>query len=93
MKATKGELYKVEDFGDVSVENVYEYFHNQKNIDNINELLQYINFKTEEKKETINNDNILNGKHIYPTGKFNLKKDELKQKLQDMKNKQNENNQ
>lgn len=77
------ELLKIDDIGDISSESFYSWFHDEKNIALLDELLTYINIQEEEKVEIkdIKNNPLLD-KHVYPTGSFSLKKSELKQKLE-----------
>jgi DNA ligase, NAD-dependent len=77
------ELYNINDIGDVTANSIYNYFNSEQNQITLNELLKYIEFEQEEKKDTTNiQDSPLKGAKVYPTGKFNLKKDELKIKLE-----------
>jgi DNA ligase (NAD+) len=84
MKAQYIQLIQVKDFGDVTAGSVYDYFnlpynHNRKMV---NDLLEYVNIKKEEKKVGTTN-NIFSGKKIYATGTFqNWKKDEIKSLLE-----------
>lgn len=74
---------QIKDIGNVTAYSLRLWIDNKQNRDVVNQLLQYIAFKIEEKKEVITNtDNPLYNKHIYCTGKFNLKKEELKEKLE-----------
>jgi DNA ligase (NAD+) len=77
------QLLKINDIGDVSSENFFNWFNDEKNIKLLDELLNYINIEQEEKVEVkeIKNNPLL-GRHVYPTGTFVLKKTELKQKLE-----------
>jgi DNA ligase (NAD+) len=71
----------VQDFGKITSSAVYEYLFNKDNINQINELLKYVNIvKSEEKKPTNTiDDNPFKGKKAYGTGTFaNYKKEELK---------------
>lgn len=50
MDASFEDLMKIDDIGEIVAASVWEYFHNKKNIEMINELLQYINIIEDEKK-------------------------------------------
>lgn len=74
-------LLKMKDTGEVTANSIYEWFHNDNNIELFEALLEYLKFTDEEKIEVQIKENPLQGKSVYPTGKFTLKKDELKLKL------------
>lgn len=79
MVASIKELLQVEDFGDVTAENVYNYFRNNNNYLQVCELLKYVEIIQEKKKRVINTNSPLAGKKLYCTGVFeSYKKDELK---------------
>lgn len=80
ISASEYELMQVEDFGEITTKNVYNYFGDNKNLELVNRLLTYVDIKKpEEKKEVSNINNLFVGKKIYCTGSFlNYKKDELK---------------
>ena len=63
----KKDLYNVEDFGDVSVESVYNYFYNEVNNELVDKLLEYIEFTITETKIN-NNYKDLSGKIFVITG-------------------------
>ena len=85
MRAKIKDLLQVKDFGPIASENVYSYFMNNNNWIQVSELLKHIEFIKEEKKEVINvGENPFLGMHVYPTGKFQYKKDELKIKLESL---------
>lgn len=76
------DFIKIKDFGDVISSSIEYWF--DENIGFINELLnnEYIEFIDEIKEEVIIKENPLLNRSVYPTGKFSLKKDELKSKLE-----------
>ena len=79
------DLLKIKDIGDTTANNFYSWMHDENNISLLNQLLEYITFEKEKKVEVKQVDNnILQGKHVYPTGKFQLKKSELKEKLEQL---------
>jgi len=83
MTADIKELLKVEDFGPITAENVYNYFMDDKKYLQTVDLLCLLNIIKEEKKEVLNvEENPFKGKTIYLTGKFALKKDDLKVKVE-----------
>lgn len=81
-KAHFSDFIKIKDFGDV-VSSSIEYWFDE-NIGFVNELLNndYIKFIDKIKEEVFIKENPLLNKSVYPTGKFTLKKDELKAKLE-----------
>ena len=76
----------INDFGDITATSIYEYFQNEENMNMFLELLEYVNIIKEEKKEVLNVDseNPFYLKTVYASGKFALKKDELKIKLEEI---------
>ena len=67
--ATKEDLIKIKDIGDIVSDSIVSYFHDRKNIDNIEKLRKLnINFEYNQ-KETQNN--FLYGKKIVVTGSLN----------------------
>jgi DNA ligase (NAD+) len=78
----------IQDFGEITAQEIYNYFQDENNIKQIDELLDfYITIiRTEEKKP--NNqiiDNPLKGKKVYGTGTFaNYKKEELKSLIESL---------
>ncbi len=53
INANENELMQVEDFGEITTKNVYNYFRDDKNLELVNNLLIYVDIKKpEEKKET-----------------------------------------
>jgi DNA ligase (NAD+) len=83
MSANINELLQVKDFGDVTANKVYSYFNDEDNCLLVDGLLNHIEFIQEEKKGVVNvSENPFKGKTIYLTGKFSLKKDELKAKVE-----------
>jgi len=80
-KASISELLKIKDIGDVTAESIYNFFNKDKEaIALLNSLLSYITFIENEIKNNteVNTSNPLYGKKVYPTGKFTLKKSEIK---------------
>ena len=84
MSAKVKDLLLVKDFGPIASENVYSYFMDNDNWIQVSELLKYIEIIKEEKKEVVNVniENPFYMKTVYASGKFALKKDELKVKLE-----------
>ena len=76
---------RIEDFGQITADALYKYFKDEENMNQVNELLQYITIKQEEKKGDVVVDNPFNGKKIYATGTFaNFKKEEIKTLLESL---------
>jgi DNA ligase (NAD+) len=83
LNAKADELYKIEGIGDITVNNYLSYFNNSDNENIVEKLIDILEFETEEPKMVIEiQDNPFKGKSVYPTGKFTLKKEELKAKLE-----------
>ena len=85
LKATKSYMnfVSIDDFGDITATSIYEYFQNEENMKMFLELLECVNIIKEEKREVLDvTDNPFLGKTIYLTGKFALKKDDLKVKVE-----------
>lgn len=83
-KATIDQLLKVNDIGDTVANSIYNWFNNDTNKQLLNELLQYITFVEDEKKNAseIKENPFLN-KKVYCTGTFaNYKKEQLKSILE-----------
>lgn len=78
------DLLKMEDCGEVVANSVYNWFHDTSNIEVLGYLTQMeLTFIEDKPKEIVNvEDNPLKDRHIYPTGKFNLTKSELKLQLE-----------
>ena len=76
MKATILELNNIPDIGDEISNSVYNYFHDEKNIDLINELKE-LGLNTKYLGKTIDNPNVKD-KSFVITGTLNIKRDELK---------------
>src|SRR5574344_350669 len=75
----------MKDCGEIVANSIYEWFHNQCNLTMLGYLTQCeLIFEEDKKVEVQNNDNILFGKKVYPTGKFSLNKTELKIKLEEL---------
>ena len=85
LEATKSpnNFTSIEDIGDVTSISVYKYFKNKDNLDQIKELLTYVNIKKEEKKVITNSKSVFAGCKVYCTGSFvSHKKEELKSILE-----------
>ena len=81
---TVEDLLKMKDCGEVVANSIVEWFHNNDNVDLVNSFIDEIDFITEEKVEVIAKENPLKDMKVYPTGKFTLKKSELKNKLEEL---------
>lgn len=80
-QADVNDLLQIKDIGDVTAESIYNFFNKDKEaIALLNSLLSYITFIENEIKNNteVNTSNPLYGKKVYPTGKFTLKKSEIK---------------
>ena len=75
---------KIIDFGDITAQSVHDYFNKVQHNNVISELMDYVEFKKEEKKEVNNmSDNFFKGKTTYCTGTFeSYKKEQLKSILE-----------
>ena len=69
MNASINELLQIEDFGQITAENVYNYFKDDTNCLEVMNLLNWIEIKKEEKKEGVVGMNSLEGKTFVVTGK------------------------
>lgn len=78
------DLLKMKDCGEVVANSIVDWFHNRDNIDLVNGFIDEISFVVEEKVKIIAKENPLKGMRVYPTGKFTLKKSELKGKLEEL---------
>lgn len=74
----------MKDCGEVLANSIVDYFHDFNNIKHYTELIGLLNFEKELSQQSEVKDNPLNGKLVYPTGKFNLKKSELKEELKEL---------
>lgn len=74
------------DCGEVTANNIFNYFKDENNLKQYNNLKNILNIDDGSIKEikTYVKDNPLKDKHIYPTGKFKLTKSELKIKLNEL---------
>lgn len=81
---TVEDLLKMKDCGEIVANSIVDWFHNKDNINLVNSFIDEINFVTEEKVEVAAKENPLKGMKVYPTGKFTLKKSELKTKLEEL---------
>jgi DNA ligase (NAD+) len=76
---------QIEDIGDITNKSIYEYFSTDDNILMFSNLVQILDIEKEESTpKTEAKENPFKGKSVYPTGKFSLKKDELKKKLEEL---------
>ena len=71
----------MKDCGEVLANSIVEYFNDKELLSQYNKLSNILNFEENNTMQKEVFDNPLNGKLIYPTGKFNLKKTELKEEL------------
>lgn len=78
------DLLKMKDCGEIVANSIVDWFHNKDNINLVNSFIDEIDFVTEEKVEVTVKKNPLKGMKVYPTGKFTLKKSELKTKLEEL---------
>ena len=79
--ATMKDLLNIKDIGEITAESIYNFFNkDEESIALLNSLLPYITFIENEIKNNteVNTSNPLYGKKVYPTGKFTLKKSEIK---------------
>lgn len=81
---TVKDLLKMKDCGEVVANGIVEWFHNKDNIDMVNNFIDEISFVEESKETLIVKDNPLKGMRVYLTGKFSLKKNDLKVKLEEL---------
>jgi DNA ligase (NAD+) len=73
MKATFDDLIVIEEFGEIMAKGVVEYFADQSNIDEINELLSCgLNIV----HETVTGEGVFTGEKIVLTGTLTIKRDE-----------------
>lgn len=77
-----GDLMHMKDCGGVVAYSITTWFSNQDNKVLLKTLLEEIEFIEEEKIEVAAKENPLKDMKVYPTGKFLLKKSELKTKLE-----------
>jgi len=82
---TNYDFSKIVDFGEITAQSVHDYFSKPQHNNVISELMDYVQFIKEEKKEMVNvSDNPFKNQHVYATGKFQYKKEELKLKLEEL---------
>ena len=81
---TVDDLLKMKDCGEIVANSIVEWFHNKDNINLVSSFIDEIDFVTEEKVGVVAKANPLKGMKVYPTGKFTLKKSELKTKLEEL---------
>lgn len=79
-----GDLMRMKDCGGVVAYSITTWFSNQDNKVLLKTLLEEIEFIEEEEVEITAKDNPLKGMRVYPTGKFTLKKSDLKSKLKEL---------
>ncbi|WP_075810248.1 NAD-dependent DNA ligase LigA [Clostridium perfringens] len=79
---TVEKLLKMKDCGEIVANSIVDWFSNQSNIDLVNSFVEELEFIEENKEVIIVEDNPLKNKHVYPTGKFSLKKNDLKKELE-----------
>lgn len=85
IQAKHSDILKVNDCGEVIANSITEWFSDSSNLEMLGYITQSVLTFTEENKvEVQNNDNILFGKKVYPTGKFTLNKKDLKVKLEEL---------
>lgn len=83
VSASYTDFLMVQDIGDETAKSIELWLKSSENIKLLNELLDEVDVEEEKEKDMEGiKDNALKGKHVYPTGKFELKKEELKQKLE-----------
>lgn len=81
---TVDDLLKMKDCGEIVANSIVDWFNNKDNINLVSSFIDEINFVIEEKVEVIAKENPLKDMKVYPTGKFTLKKSELKNKLEEL---------
>lgn len=85
IQAKHSDILKVNDCGEVIANSITEWFSDSSNLEMLSYITQSaLTFTEENKVEVQNNDNILFGKKVYPTGKFTLNKKDLKIKLEEL---------
>ena len=85
IQAKHSDILKVNDCGEVIANSITEWFSDSSNLEMLSYITQKVlTFIEENKIEVQNNDNILFGKKVYPTGKFTLNKKDLKIKLEEL---------
>ena len=84
MNVSIDDLTKIDDIGEIVATSVYEYFHNEKNIEMIKELLKYINIEQNEVKTELK-ENPFMDKVVVATGTLkNYSRDGIKEKLESL---------
>jgi DNA ligase (NAD+) len=85
ISTNENELLKIEDVGDKISESMVEYFGDKDIINKVNEIISYLTFIEDKPKETIvTQQTPFQGKTLYATGGFNMKKAELKELLESL---------
>lgn len=76
----------LEDFGDITNQSIHKWFHDFDEVCLWSGLIGELDIVKEEPKKDISNvgDNPFKDQHVYPTGKFSMKKDDLKIKLESL---------
>jgi len=82
---SESELLKIEDVGEKISESMVEYFSDKQTIEKVKEIISYLTFIEDKPKEIIvTQQTQFQGKKVYPTGGFNMKKQELKELLESL---------
>lgn len=85
IKTNENELLKIEGVGDKISESMVEYFSDEDIVNKVNEIISYLTFIEDKPKEVIvTQQTPFQGKKVYPTGGFNMKKQELKELLESL---------
>ena len=83
-QADVNDLLQIKDVGEITAISIYQFFYGNKATDHLLDmLLSNLKFIDNQQEEIIinNTDNLLYGKKVYPTGKFSMKKAEIKEQL------------
>jgi DNA ligase (NAD+) len=80
---SSNEFIKIEDIGETTANDIYEYFQDEENKKLFLELLQYITILQDKPKEIAKTGSLFSGKKVYCTGTFaSYKKEELQKLLE-----------
>lgn len=82
LSANRIDILNIDGIGEITANSIYEY--RLLHVGTILSLKDKVNFIEDIKKEMVAEDNPFKGMHLYPTGKFDLKKEELKVKLEEL---------